>query len=264
MRIRLTGGRLALVALAAALGCERPADQDLARDTTTAAEQADRDDMTLVRFVHAAPNAPKLDIRSGEQATFSQVAFKDVTPYREIESNRPEFRALPADQAAAEPLAEDREMVLDGKYYTVVAVPKEDGKGVELETLRDDSDPGDLTKSRLRIVHAARRAGDIDVVVGGREEPLWDDLGFGADPDYKDVMPGAATLVVRSGKTNRVLLQMAEMQLAAGESVTIVLTHPSVSSEKIEAIRISDQSRAAAPAGRADTIRLRDDTLRIR
>jgi hypothetical protein len=40
---------------------------------------------------------------------------------------------------------------------------------------------------------------------------------------------------------------MSEMQFAAGESVTIVLTHPSASSDKIEAIRITDQDRGVAP-----------------
>jgi hypothetical protein len=52
---------------------------------------------------------------------------------------------------------------------------------------------------------------------------------------------------VRAGKANTVLLRMSEMQFAAGESVTIVLTHPSATSDKIEAIRITDQDRAVAP-----------------
>jgi hypothetical protein len=247
--IRKRGGMamLSLVALAAAAGCARRDDDDLARveDTTAMAEP---DDLTMVRFVHAAPNAPDLNVSTGDQGSmFSQVSFKDVTPYREIEENRPEFKAMPANQPAAEPLAKNAEMVLDGKYYTVVAVPSDDGKGVELETLRDDGDKGDATKARVRFVHAAPRAGDIDVIVNNDTEPFFDDIAFGGDPNYKEVMPGTALIQVRAGKANTVLLRMSEMQFAAGESVTIVLTHPSASSDKIEAIRITDQDRAVPP-----------------
>ncbi len=212
--------------------------------------------MTLVRFVHAAPNAPDLDVRTGETAAFSQVAFKDVTPYREIEENRPDFKAVPANQPAAQPVAEDAELVLDGKYYTVVAVPSDDGRGVELETLRGDGDM-DRTKARIRFVHAAPRAGDIDIMATAMQDPLLDDVVFGDDPNYREVAPGATQVVVRAAKGDRVLLQMSELQLASGESVTIVLTHPSASSDRIEAIRITDQARPAAdspPVPRRDTM----------
>jgi hypothetical protein len=237
---------LSLVTLAAATGCARR-DDDLASVEDTTA-MVDPDDLTMVRFVHAAPNAPDLTVGTGDQGSmFSQVSFKDVTPYREIEENRPEFKATAANQPASEPLAKNAEMVLDGKYYTVVAVPSDDGTGVELETLRDDGDRGDVTKARVRFVHAAPRAGDIDVIVNNDAEPFFDDIAFGGDPNYKEVMPGTAVIQVRAGKANTVLLRMSEMQFAAGESVTIVLTHPSASSNKIEAIRITDQDRAVVP-----------------
>jgi len=248
---------LSLVALGAATGCARREDGDLARVGDTTA-MADPDDLTMVRFVHAAPNAPDLTVSAGDRGSmFSQVSFKDVTPYREIEENRPEFKAMPADQPAAEPLAKNAELVLDGKYYTVVAVPSDDGSGVELETLRDDGDKGDATKARVRFVHAAPRAGDIDVIVNNAEEPLFDDVAFGGDPNYREINPGAAMIQVRAGKANTVLLRMTEMQFAAGESVTIVLTHPSASSDKIEAIRITDQDR---PAPMTDSLAPRRDS----
>jgi hypothetical protein len=243
-RQRGGGVVLALVAMGAAVGCAPREDDDLARiDDTTAMAVAE--DLTMVRFVHAAPNAPDLNVSAGERGSiFSQVSFKDVTPYREIEENRPEFQAMPANQPAGEPLAKNAELVLDGKYYTVIAVPSDDGRGVELEALRDDGDRGDATKARVRFVHAAPRAGDIDVIVNNDAEPFFDDIAFGGDPNYKEVMPGAALIQVRAAKANTVLLRMSEMQFAAGESVTIVLTHPSGASDKIEAIRITDHDRA--------------------
>jgi hypothetical protein len=240
-----------------AMGCA-PRDDDLASMEDTTA-MAVAEDLTMVRFVHAAPNAPDLSVSTGERGSmFSQVSFKDVTPYREIEENRPEFQAMPANQPTGEPLAKNAELVLDGKYYTVIAVPSDDGRGVELEALRDDGDRGDATKARVRFVHAAPRAGDIDVIVNNDAEPFFDDIAFGGDPNYKELMPGAALIQVRAGKANTVLLRMSEMQFAAGESVTIVLTHPSGASDKIEAIRITDQDRAAAPG--MDNMTPRPDT----
>jgi hypothetical protein len=260
MKLIRKGGSLvvSLVAMGAAAGCARR-DNDVARTDTDSVATADRDDMTMVRFVHAAANAPNLSVSTGDQGpVFSQVSFKDVTPYREIEDNRPEFQAKPANEPASEPVAKNAELVLDGKYYTVIAVPSDDGRGVELETLRDDGDKGDVAKARVRFVHAAPRAGDIDVIVNDMPEPLFDDVKFGGDPNYREVAPGAALIQVRAGKGDRVLLRMSEMQFAAGESVTIVLTHPSASSDKIEAIRITDQERPATGTDSAG--RMRKDT----
>jgi len=247
---------LSLFALGAATGCARRDDDDLARTDTDTVATTDRDDLTMVRFVHAAPNAPSLSVSSGDTGpVFSQVSFKDVTPYRELEDNRPEFEAKPSSSPAAEPVAKNAELVLDGKYYTVIAVPSDDGRGVELETLRDDGVKSDAAKARVRFVHAAPRAGDIDVIVNDDKEPFFDDIAFGGDPNYKEVVPGVAVIQVRAGKGEQVLLRMAEMQFAAGESVTIVLTHPSASSDKIEAIRITDQDRPATGTDSAGMMR---------
>ncbi|MGH7559531.1 MAG: DUF4397 domain-containing protein [Gemmatimonadales bacterium] len=252
MRVRLTkAGLLSLVAVAAGLGCQRPRDEaaDRADDTANVAVgRPDPNDLTMVRFVNAVPSVPKMDVQAGDQAAFDDVNFKDVTPYREIEQNRPEFKAMPADQPAGEPLARNTELVLDGKYYTVIAVPTNDGKGVELATLRDDGEPSDRSKARIRVVHAATRAGDIDVMVNDATDPVVNDMRPGGDADYKEVTAGPATVTIKSKDDGRVLLQMPEVQLAPGESVTIVLTHPSAGSNKVEAIKVADQRRLAGPA----------------
>jgi hypothetical protein len=122
------------------------------------------------------------------------------------------------------------------------------GKEVELEALRDDMDPPAAGKARLRVINAASKAGDLDVFIEGTSDPLFDDVNVNTEAGYKEVEPGTPTLVIRGADENSTTrVRVANLALEAGKSMTLVVTHPSASSTRLEVIKVMDE----APAGSA-------------
>jgi hypothetical protein len=212
-------------------------DSSVAASSNVAAAR----DNAQIRVVHAVPGASAVDVYAGEQSAFSNIEFKTVTPYRELGANLPQFKVLTTGaEPTSTPIAENREVVIDGRYYTLIAVPEADGEGVNLMAMRDDPTGGDSTKAHIRVVNAARGLDDLDVRIQGREDALFDDIDFSSEAGFADVDPGTVTLVVTAEDSKKELLRISDLNLEAGKSVTIVLTHPTMKSTKLEAIRVTD------------------------
>ncbi|MGH8248858.1 MAG: DUF4397 domain-containing protein, partial [Gammaproteobacteria bacterium] len=111
--------------------CSRESKQTRSVESTTpqgtttapASKEAEKRDAALVRMVNAMPNSTAVDAFAGDSKTFSGVAYKQVTPYKEVPDDRLTFRLRPAGKDTAEPLAENSEGLYGGKHYTVIAMP---------------------------------------------------------------------------------------------------------------------------------------------
>jgi len=248
----LTKAATLLAVGAMAAGCMRSEDRavisQMDGDSVVApsAEAARQEDRTLVRVIHAVPGAPSVDVKAGEGTVFNAVAFKSVTPYQYITDNRPHISMRPTGEATGAPLAENTDMVMDGAHYTVVAIQDENGGLVELEAIRDDLTPSDPNKARIRVINAAPRANDVNITA--QANPLFDDLAFKESAGFKDVEPGSVTLVVTREDGGQVLLRLPNIQLQPGQSLTLVLTHPSPTSNRVEAIQVVDELSTVAAA----------------
>jgi len=213
---------------------------------TPSSDAARQNDRTLVRVIHAVPGAPTVDVQAGDGAVFNAVAFKAVTPYQAIADNRPHIKLHSSAEPAGEPLAESRELVMDGAHYTVVAIPNENGGSVELEAVRDDLTPSDPNKARIRVINAAPRASEVKVTA--QANPLFDDIAFKEAAGFKEVEAGTVTLVVTREDGGQVLLRLPNIELHPGQSLTVVLTHPSATSNRVEAIQVIDELSTVAAA----------------
>lgn len=131
---------ICVISLVVMLGaCSRGTNQpvttttDQGTSTAPSSQQAARADKALVRMVNAIPGTPSVDAFANDQKTFESVAYKTVTPYKELPDRRATFRVVasgnaPSGKDAAEPLAENREGLSGGGYYTVVALPARAGE----------------------------------------------------------------------------------------------------------------------------------------
>lgn len=236
--------RTALLPLAAfaITACEAREDETVRTDSAVAASPdvgAAREE-AQIRVVHAVPGGPAVDVYAGDQSAFSNVEFKSVTEYRPLGANLPEFKLLQTGAApTTTPMAENREVLIDGRFYTLIAIPESDGEGVDIMALKDDHD-GDANKARIRIVNAARGLDDLDIRIQGRDDDLFDDVDFSTEAGYKEVDPGTVTLLVTAEDSRKELLRITDVNLQAGKSMTIVLTHPSANSSRIEAIKLTE------------------------
>jgi len=248
-RARVHMFALPLAALIVTVGCSTESGQKGAvttrtdKGTSTAAPSADADnrDRALVRVVQAMPAVQSADVFADDSKVFPGVSYKEVTPYKEVKDDRLTFRVKRSNQDAAEPLAENSEMLGGGKHYTVVAFPAAEGDRAELKVLSDNLTPPSEGKAKVRVIHAAANAGEVDVYTKGKKDAWFDGVNFRTETMYDEIDPMAATIEVRPDGKNTSLLTLPETRFEAGKIYTIIVMGRGRG--KLEGIVVEDQLR---------------------
>jgi hypothetical protein len=208
------------------------------------AEVAERNDRSLVRVVNAIPGAKPIDVYAGDSAAFSQVPYKMVTPFRQMERNASSFQIKA--EPGAKPTAENREALADGGHYTIIAMPDEGGPGQRnLRVLHDDFAPVPGDKARIRLVNAIPGEDDLTLKLHGYDDELFSDVAFKREAGWKDVDPFIGTLVLLNSD-GKVIATLPEMKVTGGKSHTLVATGRR---NKADVIRIEDDVKPAAVEG---------------
>jgi Domain of unknown function (DUF4397) len=213
-------------------GVASPAPADI---SASAAER----DTSLVRVVHAIPGGAPADVYAGDEKAFSGVEYKTVTPYAGIEDNHVTFRLRAAGQLG-EPLAENRELLLDGNQYTIVAMPGERGEAAELKVLKDEQVSPAEGKAKLRVVNASADSGELEILLDGRKDPLVGSLEAADDRGYREVEPATGKLIVRDKDKGRVVAEASNANLSPGRAYTMLVVGRTAGSPRAEVIVIED------------------------
>jgi len=238
-----TAGTAAAVSLVVLNGaCDsRPETGAVSSRTETAttrapsAETAERTGRSLVRVVNAIPGGRAIDVYAGDSAAFTQVAFRKVTPFRQIASNASSFQIRAAPEG--KPIAENREAMADGGHYTIIAMPDEGGPDKRnLRVLNDDFAPVPGDKARIRLVNAIPGEADLTLKLRGFDDELFSDVAFQREAGWKDVDPFVGTLVLLNGD-GKVIATLPEMKVMGGKSYTLVATGRRT---KAEVIKVED------------------------
>lgn len=191
--------------------------------TTPPAEAVEARNMAMVRVVNASPADKALTIWAGDSVGFADVGYKHTSDWRELPDDRFNFQIKSA--AGAEPLAENREHLMDGGHYTIVALPDEGGADKRnLRVLNDDLKPVPADKVRIRFINGVAGDTDVDLTISGRDDALFDGVNFKSEAGWDEIDPIAGTLAVRPDNGSTTLAKLAEVKLEGGKSYTFVLT----------------------------------------
>ncbi len=222
------GAAAAVSALLLSTACDRPETGAVTSRTETgstsapSAETAERTDRSLVRVVNAIPGGKAIDVYAGDSAAFTNVAFKKVTPFRQMEPNASSFQIKAGPEG--KPIAGNREAMADGGHYTIIAMPDEGGPDKRnLRVLNDDFAPVPGDKARIRLVNAIPGEDDLTLKLRGYDDELFSDVAFKREAGWKDVDPFVGTLVVLNGD-GKVIATLSEMKVLGGKSYTLIAT----------------------------------------
>lgn len=204
-------------------------------------DSVERTDRSLVRVINAVPGGKAIDIYAGDGAAFTQVPYKKVTPFHQMEGNALSFQIKAGPEG--KPLAENREALADGGHYTIIAMADEGGPDKRnLRVLHDDFAPVPGDKARLRLVNAIPGEDGLTLKLRGFDDELFSDVAFKREAGWKDVDPFVGTLVVLNGD-GKVIATLPEMKVMGGKSYTLVATGRR---NRAEVITIEDDVKPAA------------------
>jgi len=176
----------------------------------------------MVRIVNAGNGGKDIAIQLDGAPLFDGVKAASVTDYREVGAVLARFAARSPGASDTTVLATNEEVLVDGNRYTAFLI-SEDLSRSTLRIVKDEVIP-DSGKARIRVVHAAPGAPELDISVVGQTDKLFSGVGFKSEAGYKDLTPVNVALEVRAKDASKVLLRIPAMELRAGAATTIVLT----------------------------------------
>ena len=92
----------------------------------------------------------------------------------------------------------------------------------------------------MRVVNAAAAADEIDLFAQGSDDALVGGVDFQSISDYDEVDPRNGTLDIRLGGEDRPIASVANINLEAGKSYTVVVVGNQGRGSKLEAFVIED------------------------
>jgi Domain of unknown function (DUF4397) len=215
--------------------------------TAPPAKEAGQRDNALVRVINAVPGNVSFDIFADDKKVFESVAFKNVTPYKELSDDRHSFRVRNAGQDMAQPVAENSEGLSGGKHYTIVVMPDTNDK-TTLYVINDNISAPPVDKAQVRVIHASPDAGEIDVVDKQKNQKLFSGVNFEKDTSYTHIEPMKMTLEVRQQGQNQPIVTVPNANFEKGKFYTIVVTGHVKGTPKLQTLMVEDQLGNTASA----------------
>ncbi|MGC9346745.1 MAG: DUF4397 domain-containing protein [Anaerolineae bacterium] len=131
--------------------------------------------MAQVRVVHAASDAPAVDVRVNGilLPVLSGIAFKDVTDYASVMSGT--FTVTVAPAGSPDPVFTKTLTVMSGIDYTAVAygtLAEADPFPFDILVATDDNSVPPVGKARARFFHLVPGAPDVDIAIQGGPDLL--------------------------------------------------------------------------------------------
>jgi hypothetical protein len=173
-----------------------------------------------VRFVHASPDAPAVDIVVDGAALADGVNFGDASDYLPLTSGKHQVQVVPSGESATSAVV-DEEIDLDGgnAYIYAIAGPLNDLQSKLYEVNLDDLDEN---QARVRLINLAPDQESVDLSVAGGDE--WQsDVDFPNAGDYKDVDSGTYDLEVRAHDGDAAIATLTGVEVQAERAYDILL-----------------------------------------
>ena len=186
-----------------------------------------------VRFVHAVPDAPAVDVKlnSGTgPSLFTGQAFKGISGYQQVDGGAYTF-AVTANGSTAEVALYNPITVQNGTVYTVLAHGTLDPAdaypfGVRIFV---DNGPGDqfvdlvqqTQFANVRVIHTSYDAPNVDVLIDDATPAAVANLAYGASSGYAELESGVRNVkVVQTGTGGPAVIE-ADLTLAANTDYTV-------------------------------------------
>ena len=163
-----------------------------------------KNNSSLVRVFHAAPQAPNVDVYVNDQMVFSNLAFGDFTRYVYLDEGEYNVSVYLAGQKDR-PVINQMVDVPSQQIFTIAATGNLDNLGLLVVPDKVSKSPSQ-NYSSVRVIHLSPNAPGVDILVDG--DTLFEDISFGEGTDYVDLNPGTYNVNVVLNTDKSVVLPL--------------------------------------------------------
>jgi hypothetical protein len=202
------------------------------------------DEDASIRFVHASPDAPAIDVIVDGAPVAENVAFSSASDYLPFSAGEHQVQIVPTG-SGAESAVLDETVDLDGGGAYIFAAAGLLNE-IEAKTYEVDLDDLDENQSRVRLVHLSPDTDSVDLYVTGGDE-WFDDVDFPNASDYKDVDSGSYDLEVRAHDSETVALTLSGFEVQPGRALDVLVLGQS-SDNSLTALTLETRASPACGA----------------
>ena len=163
-----------------------------------------KNNSSLVRVFHAAPQAPNVDVYVNDQMVISNLAFGDFTRYVYLDEGEYNVSVYLAGQKDR-PVINQMVDVPSQQIFTIAATGNLDNLGLLVIPDKVSKSPSQ-NYSSVRVIHLSPNAPGVDILVDG--DTLFEDISFGEGTDYVDLNPGTYNVNVVLNTDKSVVLPL--------------------------------------------------------
>lgn len=163
-----------------------------------------KNNSSLVRVFHAAPQAQNVDVYVNDQMVFSNLAFGDFTRYVYLDEGEYNVSVYLAGQKDR-PVINQMVDVPSQQIFTIAATGNLDNLGLLVIPDKVSKSPSQ-NYSSVRVIHLSPNAPGVDILVDG--DTLFEDISFGEGTDYVDLNPGTYNVNVVLNTDKSVVLPL--------------------------------------------------------
>ena len=221
-RVCVTFALLCAMLLIPSGGAAAPPDQVL----------DNQDGLARLRFVHASPNTPNVDVVVDGIPVVTDIAYKDVTLYVSLTAGTYAMQVV--ETGTAEPVLITTTLTLDANTdYTVAArgIPAT----IAASVFVDDNSMPPPGQARVRVIHLSPNAPAVDIGIAG-QPPMINGLSFPNASSYVLVDAGTYDLEVRLAGTPILVSVTPDVPLAAGAVYTAYAVGLAAGSPPLETV----------------------------
>jgi hypothetical protein len=174
-----------------------------------------------LRIVHAAPDAPPVDVYINDAQIAQDLEYGTATEYAAVPSGAGRAVRVTATGAPAEEAVVDTSLDFEaGQAYEILVV----GGGDKLEAVITGTDlrPLPAGQARIRVVNASPDAGAFDIGIKGQEENLFEGINDKDSTHYVVIDAGDYTLEVRPGGQDMTVAAQSDVTLDEGVTYDLI------------------------------------------
>jgi hypothetical protein len=193
--------------------------------------------LALIRAINTSPNGgtATVDVNGGPVGVSgSGQAFKQASEYDLINSGSPQFSFTLSSQSGTSYPTLNPSLATDVYYSAILfgradVTSSSDARYPQIKVVADDRTVPPSGQARLRIIHAAPDAGNVDVLeTTPSSQTLAGGVVYTTVGAYSNFAAGSITVQVNAAGTGTVLAPAQIVTLAAGHLYSLFVLEPTV------------------------------------
>lgn len=169
-----------------------------------------------VRLLHAAPDAPNVDVYVNGTRILKDFPYKKVTDYLNLPKGKYQIDIYPTGNLVSTVISKKVD-VDNNKFYTLAAAGS--GKNLKLLTFEDNTDVPN-GESKVRFIHLSPDTPPVDIAVKNADV-VFRNVSFRKASNYLGVTPMNVDLETRLTGTDKVVLSLPNVNLQPNTAYSI-------------------------------------------